>query len=47
MVYFKENNIFKVPEGVLHFTVGWGPILSMGGGGEEGGGPNAYIYRNL
>ena len=32
MVYFKENCIFKVPEGVQHFT-GEGVQIFPGGGG--------------
>ena len=32
MVYFKENYIFKVPEGVQHFT-GEGVQIFPGGGG--------------
>ena len=31
MVYFKENYIFKVPEGVQHFT-GEGSKFFQGGG---------------
>ena len=37
MVYFKENYIFKVPEGVQHFT-GEGVQIFPGGGGGGGGG---------
>ena len=33
MVYFKENYIFKVPEGVQHFT-GEGVQIFSGGGGK-------------
>ena len=33
MVYFKENYIFKVPEGVQHFTGEGVQIFSRGGGG--------------
>ena len=32
MVYFKENYIFKVPEGVQHFTGEGVQIFSRGGG---------------
>ena len=39
MVYFKENYIFKVPEGVQHFT-GEGVQIFPGGGG---GGANVNI----
>ena len=39
MVYFKENYIFKVPEGVQHFT-GKGVQIFPGGGG---GGANVNI----
>ena len=35
MVYFKENYIFKVPEGVQHFT-GEGIQIFPGGGGGGG-----------
>ena len=35
MVYFKENYIFKVPEGVQHFT-GEGFQIFPGGGGGGG-----------
>ena len=41
MVYFKENYIFKVPEGVQHFT-GEGVQIFPGGGGG-GGGANVNI----
>ena len=34
MVYFKENYIFKVPEGVQHFT-GEGVKIFPGGGGAN------------
>ena len=34
MVYLKENYIFKVPEGVQHFTGEGVQIFSGGGGGE-------------
>ena len=34
MVYFKENYIFKVPEGVQHFTGEGVQIFSRGGGGK-------------
>ena len=37
MVYFKENYIFKAPEGVQHFT-GEGVQIFPGGGGGGGGG---------
>ena len=37
MVYFKENYIFKVPEGVQHFTGEGGPNFFRGGGA------NVYI----
>ena len=33
MIYFKENYIFKVPEGVQHFP--GGPLVSRGGGGSK------------
>ena len=36
MVYFKENYIFKVPEGVQHFT-GEGVQIFPGGGGRGRG----------
>ena len=36
MVYFKENYIFKVPEGVQHFTGEGVQIFPGGGGGGEG-----------
>ena len=32
MVYFKENYIFKVPEGVQHFTAEGVQIFPRGGG---------------
>ena len=35
MVYFKENYIFKVPEGVQHFTEEGVQIFSGGGGGAN------------
>ena len=41
MVYFKENYIFKVPEGVQHFT-GKGVQFFPGGGG--GGGKCLYRF---
>ena len=34
MVYFKENYIFKVPEGIQHFT-GRGSKFFQGGGGAN------------
>ena len=34
MVYFKENYIFKVPEGVQHFTGEGVQIFSGRGGGQ-------------
>ena len=51
MVYFKENYIFKVPEGVQHFT-GEGVQIFSGGGGAnvnidfvnfQGWGPDLWI----
>ena len=35
MVYFKENYIFKVPEGVQHFTGKGVQIFPGGGGGGQ------------
>ena len=35
MVYFKENYIFKVPEGVQHFTAEGVQIFPGGGGGAN------------
>ena len=35
MVYFKENYIFKVPEGVQHFTGEGVQIFFRGGGGGK------------
>ena len=56
MVYFKENYIFKVPEGVQHFT-GEGVQIFPGGGGNVnielvnfqggGGGPDLWIRANV
>ena len=40
MVYFKENYIFKVPEGVQHFTGEGVQIFCRGG---EGWGANVNI----
>ena len=34
MVYFKENYIFKVPEGGPTFYRGGGPNFLRGGGGQ-------------
>ena len=52
MVYFEENYIFKVPEGVQHFTGEGVQIFPGGGGGAnvnielvnfQGGGPDLWI----
>ena len=36
MVYIKENYIFKVPEGVQHFTGEWVQTFPGVGGGAGG-----------